>query len=167
MAAGPALTLSGMEDHARFEAQDTDTVNPGLTSAQYYALINQTYLRWFEKVEQRTVWSVALFSGLALDGTSTPIRVGTITDTGLPRIVEVLGIFDEGTDIAALGANIRGGYPLKREDDLQTMLAEDPYRQADQVYNVGIPTRYAIFRAASAPTSATTNRGQVTVYFDK
>lgn len=163
MAAGPSLQLSEMETHARLLAQDGDTTNPGLTSAQYTSLINQRYLHYFRQIEPRIKWVSATTSGLTL---AAATRVKTITDTGIPRIDEVIGVFDEGTDIGALTKT--QGQPLKRED-VAVLLAESTYLPVEQIDASlrGAPTKYATLVTAAEPTSATTNRGQVTIYFNK
>jgi hypothetical protein len=164
MASGPGLTLAEMETHSRLLAQDGDTTNPGLTSAQYTSLINQRYLHYFRQIEPRISWVSATTSGLTL---ALNTRVKAITDASVTtRIDEVIGLFDEGTNSDA--ATATQGQPLKRED-LMVLLSESVYLAVEAVDASlrGAPTKYAVLRDDAEPTSATTLRGAVTIYFNK
>jgi hypothetical protein len=166
MGTGPGLQLSQMETRARLVAQDSDTVNPGVLSAQYTDIINRLYLSYFCGVEKRIKWAHATTAGLNIDGSVTPVVAKTISDTNLPRILDVVGLFHEGTDIAAITTT--AGQPLERARDPLEILSKIGNLAAASVVPLsGTPQRFAVVRFAAEPTTATLNRGAVTIYFDK
>jgi len=162
MAAGPALQLSEMITEARRHAQDTDTTNPGLSDAEYTARINQHYLTYFRMIEPRVSWVSATFSDLTMVGGTRAMAINT---TKVPRIDEVIGLFDEGTDIVGLTAT--RGQPLQYQD-IKEMLAESTLLGVEtiDVSQRGAPRRYAVLHAAANP-DANASRGAITIYLDR
>jgi hypothetical protein len=101
------LTLADIDTHAGILAAMTDTTDPPLTTAERYAIINELYLRWHEKIEQRFKNLYGEFSiitgGFFVDGTSTNIaeidRAYAISsdsysasDAGMGNEVEVIDV---------------------------------------------------------------------------
>lgn len=80
--------------YARIDAQDTSTVNPGVTDAQGLILLNGILTAWFRNQESRASYLSATASGLTVNANS---QTATSSATSIAQVAEAYQATAVGT----------------------------------------------------------------------